>query len=141
MLCNITFVDNDRGQTLPVGLHQVCTHLSCYFSPFFHTDLLQSSDVSMGNMSFQLPPQIFYWVEIWTLARPPQDLKCSSRSHSFVARAMCLGSLLCWKTQPRLIFNVLAERRFLLKISQYIYPFILSLTRISRFVPFAEKQP
>ncbi len=48
----------------------------------------------------------------------------------------------CWKTQPRFIFNALADgRRFSLKISRYMAPFILSFTQISRPGPFAEKQP
>ncbi len=37
-----------------------------------------SSDVlglSLGNTDFQLPPKIFYGVEIWRLARPLQDLE------------------------------------------------------------------
>ncbi len=71
-----------------------------------------------------------------------RTLKCFLRSHSFIARAVCLGSLSCWKTQPRFIFNALADgRRFSLKISQYMAPFILSFTQISRPCPFAEKQP
>ncbi len=71
-----------------------------------------------------------------------RTLKCFLRSHSFVARVVCLGSLSCWKTQPRFIFNALADgRRFSLKISRYMAPFILSFTQISRPGPFAEKQP
>ncbi len=71
-----------------------------------------------------------------------RTLKCFLRSHSFVAWAVCLGSLSCWKTQPRFIFNALANgRRFSLKISRYMAPFILSFTQISRPGPFAEKQP
>ncbi len=71
-----------------------------------------------------------------------RTLKCFLRSHSFVAWAVCLGSLSCWKTQPRFIFNALADgRRFSLKISRYMAPFILSFTQISRPGPFAEKQP
>ncbi len=71
-----------------------------------------------------------------------RTLKCFLRSHSFIARAVCLGSLSCWKTQPRFIFNALADgRRFSLKISRYMAPFILSFTQISRPGPFAEKQP
>ncbi len=71
-----------------------------------------------------------------------RTLKCFLRSHSFVARAVCLGSLSCWKTQPRFIFNALADgRRFSLKLSRYMAPFILSFTQISRPGPFAEKQP
>ncbi len=54
----------------------------------------------------------------------------------------CPGSLSCWKTQPRFIFNALADgRRFSLKISRYMAPFILSFTQISRPGPFAEKLP
>ncbi len=71
-----------------------------------------------------------------------RTLKCFLRSHSFVARAVCLGSLSCWKTQPHFIFNALADgRRFSLKISRYMAPFILYFTQISRPGPFAEKQP
>ncbi len=71
-----------------------------------------------------------------------RTLKCFLRSHSFIARTVCLGSLSCWKTQPRFIFNALADgRRFSLKISRYMAPFILSFTQISRPGPFAEKQP
>uniref|UniRef100_A0A3Q3XG85 C-CAP/cofactor C-like domain-containing protein n=1 Tax=Mola mola TaxID=94237 RepID=A0A3Q3XG85_MOLML len=50
-----------------------------------------------------------------------RTLKCFLRSHSFVARAVCLGSLSCWKTQPRCIFNAFTDgRRFWLKISRYM---------------------
>ncbi|KAJ4941005.1 hypothetical protein JOQ06_027292 [Pogonophryne albipinna] len=55
-----------------------------------HPSPKQSSDVlglSLGNTDFQLPPKIFYGVEIWRLARPLQDLEMLLRSHSFVARA------------------------------------------------------
>ncbi len=53
-----------------------------------------------------------------------------------------VSALSCWKTQPRFIFNALAGgRRFSLKISRYMAPFILSFTQISRPGPFAEKQP
>ncbi len=69
-----------------------------------------------------------------------RTLKCFLRSHSFVARAVCLGSLSCWKTQPRFIFNALADgRSFSLKISRYMAPFILSVTQISRPGPFYRK--
>ena len=71
-----------------------------------------------------------------------RTLKCFLRSHSFVALALCLGSLSCWKTQPRFISIALADgRRFAPKISRYMAPFILSCTRTSRPGPFAEKQP
>ncbi len=90
----------------------------------------------------KLPPKIFYGVEIWRLARPLQDLEMLLTKPLLRCRAVCLGSLSCWKTQPRFIFNALADgRRFSLKISRYMAPFILSFTQISRPGPFAEKQP
>ena len=71
-----------------------------------------------------------------------RTLKCFLQSHPFVARAVCLGSLSCWKTQTHCILDVFNDgKRFWLEISQYMAPFILPLTRIHRPVPFAEKQP
>ncbi len=37
-----------------------------------------------------------------------RTLMCFLLSHSFVALAMCFGSLSCWKTHPRPVFNALA---------------------------------
>ncbi len=54
---------------------------------------------------------------------------------SLVALAVCLGSLSCWKTQPRPIINALT------KIWRYMAPYILPSIRCSRPVPFAEKHP
>lgn len=69
-------------------------------------------------------------------------LICFLRSHSLVFLAVCFGSLSCWKTQPRPIFNALTEGRTLFpKISQYTPPVILSLMQCTRPVPCAEKHP
>ncbi|CDQ92236.1 unnamed protein product [Oncorhynchus mykiss] len=57
---------------------EVCTHCSRDFGPLLHTDLLQIlqvSGLSLGNTDFQLPPKMFYWVQVWRLARPLQDLE------------------------------------------------------------------
>ncbi len=71
-----------------------------------------------------------------------RTLKCFLRSYSLVALAVCLGSLSCWKTQPRPIFNALTEgRRLLAKILRYMAPSILPSIRCSRPVPFAETHP
>ncbi len=71
-----------------------------------------------------------------------RTLKCFLRSHSLVALSVCLGSLSCWKTQPRPIFNALTEgRRLLAKILQIMAPSILPSIRCSRPVPFAKKHP
>ncbi|KAK6297365.1 hypothetical protein J4Q44_G00319480 [Coregonus suidteri] len=61
---------------LVVG-HQVCTHLRRDFVPLLFTDLLQVIKVSrlmFGNSNLQLPPQIFYGIKVWRLARPLQNL-------------------------------------------------------------------
>ena len=71
-----------------------------------------------------------------------RTLICFFLSYSFVALAVCFGSLSCWKTHPRPIFSALTEgRRLSPKISRYMAPFILPSIRWSRPVPFAEKHP
>ncbi len=103
---------------------------------------MQISSRAVMFWDFQVPPKIFYGLRSGDWLGHSRTLKCFLRSHSFVARAVSLGSLSCWKTQPRFIFNALADgRRFSLKISRYMAPFILSFTQISRPGPFAEKQP
>ncbi len=61
---------------LVVG-HQVCTHLWRDFVLLLFADPLQVIKVScltFGNSNLQLPPQIFYGIKVWRLARPLQDL-------------------------------------------------------------------
>ncbi len=77
MLGGKSLVGNHRGQTFLVVGHQVCTHLRRDFVPLIFADLLQVIKVSrltFGNSNLQLPPQIFYGMKIWRLARPLQDL-------------------------------------------------------------------
>ncbi len=72
-----TLVGNHRGQTFLVVGHQVCTHLRRDFVPLLLADPLQVIKVSrltFGNSNLQLPPQIFYGMKVWRLARPLQDL-------------------------------------------------------------------
>ncbi len=72
-----TLVGNHRGQTFLVVGHQVCTHLRRDFVPLLFADSLQVIKVlrlTFGNSNLQLPPQIFYVVKVWWLARPLQDL-------------------------------------------------------------------
>jgi len=128
-----TFVCNYRGHTFPVVLDQIGTHCSRDFGPLLHTDLLQILHVqglSLGNTDFQLPPKIFYWVQVWRLARPLQELE------------MLLTELLfsCPGCVFRPIFNALTEeRRLLAKISRYMAPSILPSIWCSCTVPFTEK--
>ena len=71
-----------------------------------------------------------------------RTLICLFLSHSFVALAVCFGSLSCWKTHPWPIVSALtAGRRLSPKISRYMAPFILPLIRWSHPVPLAEKHP
>ncbi len=72
-----TLVGNHRGQTFLVVGHQVCTHLRRDFFPLLFADLLQVIKVSrltFGNSILQLPPQIFYGINVWRLALPLQEL-------------------------------------------------------------------
>ncbi len=72
-----TLVGNHRGQTFLVVGHQVCTHLRRDFVPLLFADPLHVIKVwrlMFGNSNLQLPPQIFYGIKVWRLARPLQDL-------------------------------------------------------------------
>ncbi len=96
-------------------------------------------------MDFQLPPKIFYGVEIWRLARPLQDLEMLLTKPLLRCPGSVFGIIVMLKDPatfhlqcPCWWFEVL---RFSLKISRYMAPFILSFTQISRPGPFAEKQP
>ncbi len=103
-----TLVGNHRVQTFLVVGHQVCTHLRRDFVPLLFADppqVIKVSRLTFGNTSLQLPPQIFYGMKVWRLAR---TLMCFFLSHSFVALAVCFGSLSCCNTHPRPIFNALA---------------------------------
>ncbi len=104
---------------------------------------MQISSRAVMFWDFQLPPKIFYGVEIWRLARPLQDLEMLLTKPLLRCPGRCVWDHChAEKTQPRFIFNALADgRRFSLKISRYMAPFILSFTQISRPGPFAEKQP
>ncbi len=75
------------------------------FVPLLFADPLQVIKVSrltFGNSNLQLPPQISYGIKVW------RNLMCFFLSHSSVGLAVCFGSLSCWNTHPRAIFNVLA---------------------------------
>ncbi len=83
------------------------------------------SRLTFGNLNLQVPPQIFYGIQVWRLARPLQD-QCFFLSHSFVAFAMCFGSL-----SP---FSMPWPWR-------YMAPSIVPLKRCSCPVPLAKKHP
>ncbi len=72
-----TLVGNHRGQMFLVVGHQVCTHFRKDFVPLLFADPFQVFKVlrlMFGNLNLQLPPQIFYGINVWRLARPLQDL-------------------------------------------------------------------
>ncbi|XP_070398413.1 uncharacterized protein [Nothobranchius furzeri] len=107
--------------------------------------IFSSSDVlglSPNNTDFQLPPQIFYGVEVWRLARPLQDFQMLLTEPLLCCPGGVFGIIVVLEDPARFIFKALTDgRRFWLRISRYTAPFILSLTWISRPVPLAEKQP
>ncbi len=87
---------------LVVG-HQVCTHFRRDFVLLLFADQKSLSWLMFGNSNLQLPPQIFYRIEVWILARPLQDLNVL-----FLEPLLCcFWSLSCWNTHPRPIFNAL----------------------------------
>ncbi len=72
-----TLDGNNRVQTFLVVGHQVYTHLRRDFVPLLLADPIQvikGPRLTFGNSNLQLPPQIFYGIEVWRLARPLQDL-------------------------------------------------------------------
>ncbi len=106
-----TLVGNHRGQTFLVVGHQVCTHLRRDFVPLLFADPVQVIKVSrltFGNSNLQLPPQIFYGIRSGDWLGHSRTLMCFFLSHSFVALAVCFGSLSFWNTYLRPIFNDLA---------------------------------
>ena len=141
----VAFVCYYSGQTFPVVLHQVCTHCNRDFGPLLLTDLLQISQVSglsLTNPDFQLPPEVFNWVQVWRLAGPLQNL-------DMLLAEPLLGFLGCvlWVVvvleDPASTHLQCSDRgRGLFpKISQYTAPVILSLTQCTRPVPCADKHP
>ncbi len=106
-----TLVGDHRVQTFLVVGHQVCTHLRRDFVPLLFAEPLQFIKVSrltFGNSNLQLPPQIFYGMKVWSWLGHSRTLICFFLRHSFVALAVCFGSLSCCNTHPRPIFNALA---------------------------------
>ena len=98
--------------------------------------------LSLGNMDFQLTPKIFYWVQVWRLARPLQDLEMFL-TEPLLSCPGCVFRVVVMLEDPAgPIFNALTEgRRLLAKNSRYMAPSILHSIRCSRPVPFAEKHP
>lgn len=54
------------------------TDVSCSSWPGLLTaaGILQVLGLLLSNPEFQLCPYIIYWVQVWRLALPLQDLKC-----------------------------------------------------------------
>ncbi len=134
-----------RGQMFLVVDHQVCTHLRRDFIPLIFTDPLQVINISrltLGNSNPQLPPQIFYGIMVWRLARPLQDLN-----------VLLLETLLCCLGR---VFWVIVMLEYL-STSHNPFPIpwqasmpwswwymalsIIPLNRYSCPVPLVEKKP
>ncbi len=64
-----------------------------------------------------------------------RTLICFFLSHSFVALAMCFGSMSCWNTNPRPIFNALAG------FNAGSAPVHLLLDPVQLFCPLSRKTP
>ena len=86
-------------------------------------------------------PKIFYGVVIWRLARQLQDLEMLLMKPLLRCPGGVFGIIVMLKEPAT--FHLQCPnadgRRFSFRISRYMAPFILSLTRINRPGPFAEK--
>ncbi len=112
------------------------------FVPLLFADPLQVIKVSrltFGNSTFSSLHRFSMGLRSGDWLAHSRTIMCFFLSHSFVALAVCFGSLSCWNTHPRPIFNALAEgRRF---SSNIICTSIGPSMQWSRPVPLAEKQP
>lgn len=63
-------VGNLTGQTFSVVDHQVCTQ----FRSDFDLLLSKSLEVDVWQFKLSVPPHNFYWINVWRLLRPRQDI-------------------------------------------------------------------
>ncbi len=133
-------VYNYRGQRFPVVLDRFAHTAAGILAapPYRSSPDLSGFGAVAGQHEFQLPPWIFYWVQVWRLARPLQDLEMLLTSQLlFPCLCVC-----CVERQPRPIFNVLTEgRRLLAKMLWYMAPSVLPSIWCSCHVPFARSTP
>ncbi len=84
-----------------VVVHQVCTHLRRDFVPLLFADPLQVIKVS------RLPPQIFYGMKVWRLARTLQDLNVLLLESLLCCLGRVFWVIVMLEYPPRPIFNSL----------------------------------
>ncbi len=119
--------------------HQVCAHLRRDLSHSSLQILFQVIKVSrlmFGNSNLHLLHIFSIGLRSVVWLGHSRTLMCFFLSHFFVDLAVCFGSLSCWNTHPRPIFNALA-----LMVHRYMAPSIVPLMRCSCPVPLAEKHP
>ncbi len=138
-----TFVGNHRGETFLVVGHQFCTRLRRDFVPLLFADPLQVIKVSkltFGNSNLQLPPQIFYGIKVWRLARPLQYLNVLLLEPLLC----CLGRVFWVICHAGIPIHDPFSMPWLASMSwpwRYMAPSIVPLTQCSCPVPLAEKHP
>ena len=142
------------GETF-VGMQR--SDVCCSFSAGFHrswegfwsTPLWQILSKSLSYRGCRLATRSFTSLHRFSIGFRSGDwlghsrtLICFFLSHSFVALAVCFGSLSCWKTHPWPIFSAHTEgRRLSPKISRYMPHFILPSIRWSRPVHWETPTP
>ncbi len=106
-----TLVGNHRGQTFLV----VATRFAHISGGILSHCSLQILSKSLRFRGWRLATQTFSSLHRFSMGWRSGDwlghsrtLMCFFLSHSFVALAVCFGSLSCWNTHSRLIFNALA---------------------------------
>ncbi len=90
--------------------------IPCWFCTFAHWQRNYQSIILMvglfeqtfGNSNLQFLHRFSMGLRSGDWLGHSRTLMCFFLSHSFVALAVCFGSLSCWNTHPRPIFNALA---------------------------------
>ncbi len=131
-------LSNHRGQTFLVVGHQVCTHLRRDFAD--PLQVIKVSRLTFGNSNLQLPPQIFYGIKVWRLARPLQDPNVLLLE----SLLCCLGRVFLGHCHAGIPIHDPFSEPWLASIPwpwRYMAPSIVPFMRCSCPVPLAEKHP
>ena len=134
-----TFFGKHRGQTFVVVFQQGLGGILVHSSLQIVSKSLRFKGCHLATRSFSSLHRFSMGFRSGDWLGHSRTLICLFLSHSFVALAVCFGSLSFWKTHPRPILT--EGSRLLPKISRYMATFIFPLIRWSRPVPLAEKGP
>lgn len=111
-----------------VGLYQVCMHYSYYFDPVLCAVLLTviamfGAVAGQQRLSTPSTDSLLNWgPEVGSATREPWNADAEISSLAFVLGVVCLGSLSCWKIQPRLSSMLFLMEKFVCPTSHHTWP-------------------